>query len=303
MVTPWGPVDTAILGPLFALLAPAAWSTAVILYKRTHAPAAGINLFKNSLAVALLCLTVLATGDFPPPDRSAEDWARLIVSGFLGLSFADMLFFEGLRRVDAAKMAIVDTVYSPAVVLLSWLVLGEHLSSAFAVGAGLVFAGLALATVRPGALRVENTDEWRGLAYGGVAIASTALAVVLAKPVLERSSLIEVTLIRLSVGVAGQLVWTAARNDWKDALACFRPSRTWLTLVPAAFIGAYLSMMLWLGGYKWAPASLAAVLNQMATVYVLVLAALVLKERLRPAQITGALLAAGGAVWIVVFRE
>ena len=61
-------------------------------------------------------------------------------------------------------------------------------------------------------------------------------------------------------------------------------------------------MMLWLGGYKWADASVAAVLNQMATVYMMLLAWLVLGERLAPRQVLGGLLAAGGALWIVRSR-
>jgi drug/metabolite transporter (DMT)-like permease len=41
------------------------------------------------------------------------------------------------------------------------------------------------------------------------------------------------------------------------------------------------------------------VLNQMATVYMLVLARVFLGERLRRRQVAGALVAAGGALWIV----
>jgi drug/metabolite transporter (DMT)-like permease len=60
--------------------------------------------------------------------------------------------------------------------------------------------------------------------------------------------------------------------------------------------------LLWLGGFKWAPASVAAVLNQMATVYILVLARIFLKETIRPQQALGALLAAAGALFIILTR-
>ena len=57
--------------------------------------------------------------------------------------------------------------------------------------------------------------------------------------------------------------------------------------------------MLWLGGFKWGQAAVASVLNQMATVYMLVLARVFLGERLRKRQVVGAIVAAGGALWIV----
>jgi drug/metabolite transporter (DMT)-like permease len=96
-----------------------------------------------------------------------------------------------------------------------------------------------------------------------------------------------------------QSAWLASRGALRPTLSVFRPSPEWRTLVPAAVLGAYVSMLLWLGGYKWADASLSAVLNQSATVYMLGLAALFLGERLRPVQVGGALVAAVGAAWIV----
>ena len=289
-------------GEIFALLAPLAWSTAMILYKRTDAPAVSINLFKNVLAVGLLGLTLVAMREPLPLGRSWGDWLRLALSGLLGLSLADTLLFMGLAKVGASKIALVDTVYAPTVVVLSWLVLGESPTVAFLIGAGAVVAGITLATVRRGALGVEAREEWLGMGLAGLAVASTACAVVLAKPVLERSGLVEVTATRLVFGVLGQLVWVSGTGRWAEAGAAFRPGPVWRTLVPAAVIGTYISMMLWLGGYKWADASVAAVLNQMATVYILVMARVFLGESLRPAQAAGALLAASGAVWIVLTR-
>ncbi len=289
-------------GEICALLAPLAWSTALILYRKTDAPPVAMNLFKNVLASVLLGLTMLAIGEPIPMDRSPADWARLIASGLAGLAFADVLLFHALAKVGAARMAVVDTVYAPLVVLLSWLLLGEHFGLAFAVGASAVVLGIGIATVQRGALALDQREQWIGMAYGTLAIASTAAAVVLAKPVLEHSSLVEVTFIRLVVGVLGQLAGLLWTREWRLATSLFRPSATWKTLVPAAFIGTYVSMMLWLGGYKWAPASTAAILNQMATVYMLVLARTVLGETLRPAQAVGALIAAGGALWIMLYR-
>jgi drug/metabolite transporter (DMT)-like permease len=125
---------------------------------------------------------------------------------------------------------------------------------------------------------------------------------VIAKPVLQRSDLLEVTWSRLVIGLLAQAAWVAASGRLKEAREAFVPSPLWRTLVPGSFFGVFLSLVLWLGGFKWAPASVAAVLNQLATVYVLVLARAVLGETLRPAQVGGALVAASGALWIVLGR-
>jgi drug/metabolite transporter (DMT)-like permease len=289
-------------GEIYALLAPLCWSIAVILYRKSAgvAPLA-MNLFKNTFALVLLSLTLVAAGIPIPFDRSALDWFRLIASGVLGLGVADTLLFEGLQRVGAARVAVVDTIYAPLMVTLSWLVLGEELGGYFLVGAVAVVIGVALATIeRPGGM--APAGHWVGTLYVVGGIVGTAAGVLLSKPVLEGSNLIEVTWTRLLFGTASMLVFVGARREWTSAFEAFRPSPVWRTLVPGAFIGTYLSLVLWLGGFKWANASVASVLNQVATVYILVLARVVLGETLRTAQVVGGGLAAAGALWIVLTR-
>lgn len=285
-----------------ALLAPLAWATAVILFKRSgRASPASLNLFKNAFAFVLLSASLWFAGTDIPRDRPLEDWLRLAVSGVLGLAIADTLLFAALARIDAARLAAVDTLYSPIVVALSVMFLGEIPTASFLVGAAAVVAGIAIATVRRGFPDAQR-HVWAGTAFAISAIAGTAIGVVIAKPVLVRSDLLEVTWTRMCFGLLVQTAWIAATGRLNEARRAFRPSPLWRTLVPASFFGAFLSLLLWLGAFKWASASVAAVLTQLATVYVLVLARVVLGETLRPAQVAGTLLAAGGALWIVLSR-
>ncbi len=289
------------LGEICALLAPLAWSVAVILFKQSDgAPALSLNLFKNVAGVGLLGLTMLVLGIGIPLDRSLSDWVRLGTSGLIGLALADTLLFEGLRRVGAARLAVVDTIYAPLLVFLAWAVLGEPISRSFLIGALAVVVGVTIATVQRGVFAgIEGRDRAIGMLYCLGAIGGTAVGIVIAKPALAASNLVELTCTRLLFGLAGQTAWITLARQWPVARVAFRPQPLWRSLIPAAILGPYVSLLLWLGGFKWAPASLAAMLNQMATVYILVLARVVLKEQLSGRQVAGATIAAGGAVWIV----
>lgn len=283
------------------MLAPLAWTAAVILFRKSSAASGfAINFFKNALAVVLLSLTMLGAGIAVPADRSLTDWVRLIASGVLGLAVADTLIFEGLRRIGAARLAIVDTAYAPFVVMLSLAVLGERPDILFMLGAATVVLGVVLANWPEAKLVGHTKADPLGLVLCLLGVAGTAVGVVIAKPVLEHSSLIEVTWTRLVAGLAVQLLWVGARREWSGVLVVLRPSPLWKTLLPGAFIGTYISLLLWLGGFKWADASVAAVLNQMATVYMLVAARIFLGESLRPRQVVGGVLAAAGAIWVAI---
>lgn len=54
----------------------------------------------------------------------------------------------------------------------------------------------------------------------------------------------------------------------------------WRLLLLAAFVGQCLAMVLWLAGYKYTQASIAAVLNETASVFIVLLAWLWLREPL-----------------------
>jgi drug/metabolite transporter (DMT)-like permease len=76
----------------------------------------------------------------------------------------------------------------------------------------------------------------------------------------------------------------------------------WLKLGAAAFVGQFLAMVLWLAGYKYTSASVAAVLNESASVFLVVLAALWLREPLTRRGIVGVALTFGGIACMLLGR-
>ncbi|MCA9495171.1 MAG: DMT family transporter [Myxococcales bacterium] len=290
------------VGVACALLAPLCWSIAVLFYRRSADLASPVvmTVIKNAVAAVLLVVSAALIGSEVPWDRSWADWLRLAASGVLGLAVADTLLFEALRRVGAARIAITDTVYAPSLLALSWWFLDEHLSLLFFVGAGLVLAGVALANLKGETSSIEPRDLMVGTALGLASVGGTVVGVILSKPVLEESDLVEVTLTRMLAGLALQVPWALWRGFGPELRASVSRRDLWWTLFPAAFVGTWLSLLLWMAGFKWAPASVAAVLNQMATVYILVLARFVLHEQVGWRQALGGLTAAAGALVVVL---
>jgi drug/metabolite transporter (DMT)-like permease len=293
-----------VLGEAMALSAAFVWSTSVVLFKRSEAISPqGMNLVKNVVATILLVGTLVALGGSFDWGRSDEDWGLLVLSGVLGIAIADTLTFMALRRLGAGLLAVVDCAYAPTIVALSVLWLAEPIGLGFGAGAFLVVAGvLFAATERRRSVSIERADLLAGIAYGVVGIVAMAVGVMLAKPILERGGLIEITLVRTVAGLGAQLLWILAVPGQRGALSALRPSAAWKTLLPASVLGSYVAMILWLGGFKWALASTAAVLNQMSSVSTMVMARVVLKEGITPRRALGALAALAGAVVVLASR-
>ena len=288
-------LGTARLGEACALLAPLCWAVALVAMSRLALPAVSINLFKNSVAAALLAITCAALGVGVPWDRTAADWARLAASGVVGLAIADTLLLGALQRIGPGRLAVADATYAPMVVLFAWIGLGEHPGPGFLFGGALVVLGVLVAQwPRRDAVTLDAREVRVGFGMAVLAIAGTAAGVVLSKPVLEDGDLLEVTLTRLAFGLVGQVGMITVGGQWSEATTAFRDRDSRKTLLVATFVGTYLALVVWLGGFKWAPASTAAVLNQFGTVYLIALGG-----PLPARQLAGAGIAAAGALWVV----
>jgi drug/metabolite transporter (DMT)-like permease len=285
------------LGDAMAVGCALAWACAVLAFRRVEgvAPAA-LNLFKNTFSVALLVPTMALLGIGLDLERSVEDWARLIVSGVLGLAVADTLFLAGLRRVDASVAALADCAYAPTVLVLSILFLGEGIGVGLFVGTPLVVLGLVIVAWWRREEREPVDRDGVLLCMAGVM--TTAVAVIVAKPVLERSELIEATLVRLAAGAIGIGLYELAAGRGPESLVLFRRHAAHRYALPGAFLGTYLAMILWLGGMKYGAASRAALLNQSATVFVLVLSRLG-GEVIPARRWLGAALAVAGVIVVI----
>ncbi|MEZ4264858.1 MAG: DMT family transporter [Myxococcota bacterium] len=297
-----------MLGEAMALGCAVTWAMGVILFKRAEIQGSlsphALNLFKNCLAIVLLSLTLAVMGRGLDLGRSSVDWLALLVSGAIGIGMADTLYFAALRRIGAGPLALSEMVYSPIVVVLSVTLLDEAFGPTLAIGGLLVLGGVALAlwqsqrTVDAKLARVSAA----GVSLGILAATLMATGVVLAKPALGRSDLVEATLVRLLGGVVVQLLWILPRRDRARILGILRPQRVWRTLMPASVMGAYVAMLLWLGGMKYTDASVASVLNQLTVVFTLILARIFLGEHLSGRRMGGAAVAIAGAVIIVLGR-
>ena len=277
-----------------------AWAVGVILYRRLgeHLPPLALTFVKNSLVWVMLVISVLVVHGPAWPALTATQWFLTALSGVLGMALADVLYLRALNAIGAGAMGIIGNLYSPFVIALSFVFLGERFGPQQALGFGLVTAGVVLVGYRS-PLKEQVPGQIKGMLLGAASIAVMAVAIVIVKRVLEESPLFWITLIRMSAA----LVVLGAVLAWRGELRSVVTGMSllpWRLLLPAAFVGQYLSTLMWLGGYKFAPASVAAVLNESASAFIVLLAWLWLKEPVSRRAITGIALTLTGVTVMLI---
>ena len=273
---------SAALGETLAASSALAWAIAVVLFRvsgrRIHPIA--LNLGKTILALAAIVATLLILGQPIFPAVPASTTWLLLASGVLGIAVSDTLFFYALNRLGAGLTAIVDCFYSPFVIALSFALLGERLTLVQLAGAALVVSAV-LTLAKEGKLeKIGRKDLVWGIVYGILAMFFVAFGIVMVKPVLGSVSVFWSTFVRLAGGALALAVLTPFLKNRRALLAPLLEPRNLPVLIPAAFFGSYLSLILWMGGMTYVKASVAAVLNQLNTIFIVIIAAIFLKERL-----------------------
>lgn len=304
------------LGEFYALAAAMTWAVALVLFKRSGETVGplSLSLFKNVVASTALAATLALVAVFPAgivegpvgvvveqrlSDLSWWDVIVLLCSGVLGIAIADTLLFYSLNLIGVGLVTVAECSYSPCVMVLAWVMLGEKLAVHHAVGGAMVLSGLFLSSTHaPPPGRSQGQILW-GSACAVMAIALMAVGIVWAKPVIQRAPLLPVTMVRLIGGTVVLGVILALHRRRNGHYEVFRPARSWRTMAPASLLGTYLAMIFWVGGFKYADAAVAAVLNQTSTIFALIMAALILKEPFTRRKLLAAILAFAGVVVVI----
>jgi drug/metabolite transporter (DMT)-like permease len=281
------------MGVLYALLASFFWALSSLLATRAIRFFGPMyyNCLRLSFGSILLGLVALAVGGLAIP--TTQDFMLIAASAVIGLTFGDLLLFRGFGILGARRAALVFMLNIPITALLGYWIFEEQLSLRQIAGAGLAMVGISMATIvrqdsktlptEPSTGHQRSArgavDDLHGSLHLGVAACllaalCQALGLLLLKPVLasERYSMPQFAMMRFAV--AGVFALTlyhvrgGQRRPWLQELRQAAPG-----VLPSAcgsiLFGSVLGFVCYIGGISKLPASLAALLTSLSSIFVL----------------------------------
>ena len=298
-----GPATTtrryAEIGYLFAAVGALLFSTKAVVIKLVYVEAVDAEtLLALRMGFALpvyVAIGLLAVADRRrraaalPPAKTVGQAAAL---GLLAFWFASYMDFLGLELISAQFERLILFTYPLFVVVLGALFFGQPMKLATVVAIGVAYAGLALIFTEKVAAAGSNVTLGAGLVL--IAALAFALYLLVAKPVIAAMGPRLFTCFAMSGAAAGafaQFLLTHAVGDLAVsprvlALSVFIAIGA--TVLPSFFLNAAL--------YRISAAANATI-GTLSPVMTIVLAVIVLGERLTAADIAGATLVLAGVGW------
>lgn len=286
------------LGEVYAVLTALCWSSGVICFQisRQVLSSLQINLLKNVIGVVgFIGFLVIQGHDFPVFNHH-EYWI-LIISGILGVAIGDWFFLTSLRMLGAGLSAILGTTYSPTVFLLAFFMFGEVISPQAYFGGVLVIAGIIIGTLEIPKNRKQGDIAW-GALYGFLAQVLTAFSVLLLKPIMANHPIVPIALVRFSIGAVLSIGFLIFSKGSSVLFETFKRGLKHPPLIMGSFLGTFLSVIFWLAGYKYTLAGRAAIYNQLSTIFIIIMAAIFLKEIMTPKKWLAVCFALCGALLV-----
>jgi drug/metabolite transporter (DMT)-like permease len=159
-------------GDLLFLAATVPLGLAVVVARRIapSTPSSEITRYQTGFATAIVmpCVAVewLLTGGPTTRHAGTGAWGAAIYAGIIGLAMSNLTFNFALGKLSAATAGLALNLVPLIGVVAAVAVLGEHPTTAEAIGGALILVGLALpscgqrlARVRPDVSVVSTKDE------------------------------------------------------------------------------------------------------------------------------------------------
>ena len=290
-------------GEILSTVAAVLWAFSLVLFRKSGEKVhpIALNTFKDILAAILYVPTIYLFGETLFHAAPAREYWLMILSGAIGIGIGDTLLFFSLNMIGAGAYALVGSMYSPIIIGLSYLFLDERLTGLQLLGTALIVTAVLEAARgdRSSATRTSTRDRVLGMALGILGLLTMGVGVVIVKPLLDGAPLFWAVEIRLIGGIIVLLVILALHPKRREIIGSLFVRSHGAVTVTSSITGGYLAMACWLAGIQLTKASIASALNQTYTIFTLIFAALILRERITPLRVLAIVTALVGAMLVI----
>jgi drug/metabolite transporter (DMT)-like permease len=185
------------------------WASAFVAIRDLGDDVSPGALSLGRLLIAALVLSVFLLRA-PRSRFTRHELVLLLGCGIAWFGIYNLALNASEQKIDAATAAMIVQVGPILIALLAALFLGEKLTSWFAVGMVVAFAGVV---VIGNAMRSDGGSDLDGVLLALLAAATYAIGVVCQKVLLRRLSGLEVTTYACWIGVVVCLPWVADLGD------------------------------------------------------------------------------------------
>jgi len=292
------------LGEFAALLTAIFWVISGVFFekagKRTNSLAvAFLRMFFSFFLISLLLW--VTRGKPLPTDATPSAWLWLSLSGLVGFVLGDMFLFEAYVRIGA-RISLLLMSFSPVITgILSFLIFGETLQPLAILGILLTLAGIAVVIMTRGENNLlKLRHEPYGVFCGVMGAVGQSVGTILSKQGMGNYDAFAATQVRIIAAIIGYTLFFFIGKHWKKLKILVKDMYSSLMTAAGAVFGTVLGVGFSLISIQNTQAAVAAAIMSIMPVLVIPVNWVILKERIKPIEVIGAMVTVIGVALLYV---
>jgi len=242
-------------------------------------------------SIFLVFITIRMEGKIPRLKK--HQILPIILLGMTGVFAYNFFFFSGLKTVTASRASIVIAMNPIFITIFAYTLFKEKLTRINVIGILLCVSGAIIVISKGNPLGIIQGDLGAGELYILGCVASWVLYSLIGKIAMKDMS--PLAAVTYSCLVGGILLFFPACMEGMPGDIAGYGAVEWSGIFYLGFFGSVLGFTWYYQGIKKLGASKASVFINFVPVSAVILAFLILKEKLDLSLITGAIMVIGGA--------
>lgn len=286
----------AFWGILSALLSACSWAFGTITFERIGkvVPFVGITFLKGVFSIVLMILLLVVTGGLYP--IGWREFSFLAISGIVGITIGDSLFFKSLQDLGAKTQVIFFLLGQILTMILSLLFLGELLSVEQYIGAFILLTGVIVTTW---GTQTNHPNKIRGIIFGLASMTCFSVSAIMVKAAISDVPVITATFYRMVFGTIFTLGYGVASKNFSSWIRPLKDKKLLGLFVFNVIVITYGGFLLSMAAIKYISVSLASVLGATEPIFVLLLAFLLMREKVTKREVIGTIVTLVGLFLII----
>lgn len=286
----------AFWGILSALLSACSWAFGTITFERIGkvVPFVGITFLKGVFSIVLMILLLVVTGGLYPIGWG--EFSFLAISGIVGITIGDSLFFKSLQDLGAKTQVIFFLLGQILTMILSLLFLGELLSVEQYIGAFILLTGVIVTTW---GTQTNHPNKIRGIIFGLASMTCFSVSAIMVKAAISDVPVITATFYRMVFGTIFTLGYGVASKNFSSWIRPLKDKKLLGLFVFNVIVITYGGFLLSMAAIKYISVSLASVLGATEPIFVLLLAFLLMREKVTKREVIGTIVTLVGLFLII----
>lgn len=284
------------VGIIVALLSAASWAFATVVFDRIGkvVPYVGITFLKGIFSIILMIVLLIFTGGLH--DIGIWEFSFLALSGIIGISLGDSLFFKSLQDLGAKVQVIFFLLGQIFTMILSLLLLGELLSLEQYIGAVVLLTGIVIVIWSK---QDNHPNKVRGIVCGLLSILCFSVSAIMVKKAIAEVEVITATFYRMLFGTIFTLGFGVVGKQLPSWIKPLKDKRLLILFILNVFVITYGGFLLSMVAVKLISVSLVSVLGTTEPVFVLLFAYLINKDKIAKQEVIGTMITLIGLFIII----